>query len=572
MRTSQYLISTLKETPSDAEMISHKLMLRAGMIRKLSSGLYTWMPTGIRVLKKIENIIRKEMNNIGALEVSMPIVQPASLWKKSNRWEQYGPELLRVIDRSNRVFVLGPTHEEVITNIIRNEIKSYKQLPLNLFQIQTKFRDEVRPRCGVMRTREFLMKDAYSFHTSKSSLQETYDKMLATYIKIFSRINLDFRVVKADTGTIGGHTSHEFQVIANSGEDTIIFSNESDYAANIEMAEALAPKGKRPPPTEELRIVNTPDVKNIEELIKKFNIPIEKIVKTILVHANKDSGHKLVALLIRGDHEITEIKATKLKIVANPLKFATESEIYTEVNTSLGSLGPINIKVPIIVDHTVAMMSDFIAGANIDGKHYFGINWGRDLLLPLVSDLRKVVKGDPSPDGKGNILVKRSIEIGHIFQLGTQYTKTFKATIQDKNGIKQIINMGCYGIGITRLVAATIEQNHDERGIIWPNAIAPFQVAILPINMHKDIQVKSITTLIYNSLNSQGIEVILDDRKESIGVMFADMELIGIPHMIIISHRNLDNNIIEYSDRRIGNRQVIKVSEIEKFLISKIKC
>ncbi|MDN6651911.1 MAG: proline--tRNA ligase, partial [Enterobacterales bacterium] len=553
MRTSQYLLSTLKETPADAEVISHQLMLRAGMIRKLASGLYTWMPTGLRVLKKVENIVREEMNNAGAIEVSMPVVQPADLWQESGRWEQYGPELLRFVDRGERPFVLGPTHEEVITDMVRNEISSYKQLPLNFFQIQTKFRDEVRPRFGVMRSREFLMKDAYSFHTSQESLQETYDKMFAAYNKIFSRMDLDFRPVQADTGSIGGSASHEFQVLAQSGEDDVIFSNESDYAANIELAEAVAPKGERAAPTEELRIIDTPNAKTIAELTEQFNLPVEKTVKTLLVHATKESGHALVALLVRGDHELNEVKAEKLEMVASPLTFATEAEIRAVVNAGPGSLGPINMTVPVVVDRTVAMMSDFGAGANIDGKHYFGINWERDLPLPQVADIRNVVAGDPSPDGKGTLLIKRGIEVGHIFQLGTKYTEALKATVQGEDGRNQLMTMGCYGIGVTRVVAAAIEQNHDDRGIIWPDAIAPFQVAILPMNMHKSFRVKDLAESLYDSLRAKGIDVIMDDRKERPGVMFADMELIGVPHTIVIGDRNLDSDEIEYKHRRSGD-------------------
>lgn len=571
MRTSQYLLSTLKETPADAEVISHQLMLRAGMIRKLASGLYTWMPTGLRVLKKVENIVREEMNNAGAIEVSMPVVQPADLWQESGRWEQYGPELLRFVDRGERPFVLGPTHEEVITDMVRNEISSYKQLPLNFFQIQTKFRDEVRPRFGVMRSREFLMKDAYSFHTSQESLQETYDKMFAAYNKIFSRMDLDFRPVQADTGSIGGSASHEFQVLAQSGEDDVIFSNESDYAANIELAEAVAPKGERAAPTEELRIIDTPNAKTIAELTEQFNLPVEKTVKTLLVHATKESGHALVALLVRGDHELNEVKAEKLEMVASPLTFATEAEIRAVVNAGPGSLGPINMTVPVVIDRTVAMMSDFGAGANIDGKHYFGINWERDLPLPQVADIRNVVAGDPSPDGKGTLLIKRGIEVGHIFQLGTKYTEALKATVQGEDGRNQLMTMGCYGIGVTRVVAAAIEQNHDDRGIIWPDAIAPFQVAILPMNMHKSFRVKDLAESLYDSLRAKGIDVIMDDRKERPGVMFADMELIGVPHTIVIGDRNLDSDEIEYKHRRSGDKQMIKTGEIEDFLLARIK-
>lgn len=551
MRTSQYLLSTQKETPADAEVISHQLMLRAGMIRKLASGLYTWLPTGVRVLKKVENIVREEMNNAGAIEVSMPVVQPADLWQESGRWEQYGPELLRFVDRGERPFVLGPTHEEVITDLIRGEINSYKQLPLNFFQIQTKFRDEVRPRFGVMRAREFLMKDAYSFHTTQESLQETYDAMYTAYSKIFSRMDLNFRAVLADTGSIGGSASHEFQVLAESGEDDIVFSTGSDYAANIEFAEALAPTEPRAPATEELRIVDTPNAKTIAELVEQFKLPIEKTVKTLLVHAHEESGHKLVALLVRGDHDLNEIKAEKLPQVAKPLTFASEEEIRAAIGAGPGSLGPVNLSLPVIADHSVAVMSDFGAGANIDGKHYFGINWERDLALPLVADLRNVVEGDISPDGKGTLQIKRGIEVGHIFQLGTKYSEVMKATVQGEDGRNQVMTMGCYGIGVSRVVAAAIEQNHDDRGIIWPDAIAPFQVAILPMNMHKSFRVKELAEELYTTLRSHGIDVILDDRKERPGVMFADMELIGVPHNIVIGDRNLDSEEVEYKNRRV---------------------
>src|SRR5471030_178162 len=435
MRTTQYLLSTLKETPADAEVISHQLMLRAGMIRKLASGLYTWLPTGLRVLRKVENIVREEMNNACAIEVSMPVVQPADLWQESGRWEQYGPELLRFVDRGDRAFVLGPTHEEVITDLIRGEISSYKQLPLNFFQIQTKFRDEVRPRFGVMRSREFIMKDAYSFHTT----QESYDVMYAAYSKIFSRMGLDFRAVHADTGSIGGSASHEFQVLASSGEDDIIFSTESDYAANIELAEAVAPAAPRAAATEELRQVATPNAKTIAELVEQFQVPVAKTVKTLMVHATEESGHKLVALLVRGDHELNEVKAEKLQHVASPLTFATEAEIRAIVNAGPGSLGPVNLPMPIVADRTVAAMSDFSAGANIDGQHHFGINWERDLPLPQVADIRNVVEGDISPDGKGTLLIKRGIEVGHIFQLGTKYSEAMNATVQGEDGRNQVM-------------------------------------------------------------------------------------------------------------------------------------
>ncbi|MFD3249683.1 proline--tRNA ligase [Rahnella aquatilis] len=570
MRTTQYLLSTLKETPADAEVISHQLMLRAGMIRKLASGLYTWLPTGLRVLKKVENIVREEMNNANAIEVSMPVVQPADLWQESGRWEQYGPELLRFVDRGERPFVLGPTHEEVITDLIRNEISSYKQLPLNFFQIQTKFRDEVRPRFGVMRSREFLMKDAYSFHTTQESLQETYDAMYAAYSQIFNRMGLDFRAVLADTGSIGGSASHEFQVLAQSGEDDVVFSDSSDFAANIEFAEALAPVTPRAAATEEMRIVETPNAKTIAELTEQFQVPVEKTVKTLMVHATEESGHKLVALLIRGDHELNEIKAEKLPQVASPLTFATEAEIREIVAAGPGSLGPVNLPMPIVADRTVAAMSDFSAGANIDGKHYFGINWDRDATLPEVADIRNVIAGDPSPDGQGTLVIKRGIEVGHIFQLGTKYSEAMNATVQGEDGRNQLMTMGCYGIGVTRVVAAAIEQNHDDRGIIWPDAIAPFQVAILPMNMHKSFRVKDAAEALYKELRSQGIDVILDDRKERPGVMFADMELIGVPHQVVIGDRNLDSEELEYKNRRTGEKQMIKQGDIVEYLLSQI--
>ncbi|MBC3944356.1 proline--tRNA ligase [Erwinia persicina] len=570
MRTTQYLLSTLKETPADAEVISHQLMLRAGMIRKLASGLYTWLPTGLRVLKKVENIVREEMNNAGAIEISMPVVQPADLWQESGRWEQYGPELLRFVDRGERPFVLGPTHEEVITDLIRNELSSYKQLPINLFQIQTKFRDEVRPRFGVMRSREFIMKDAYSFHTTQESLQETYEVMYRAYSQSFTRMGLDFRAVDADTGSIGGSASHEFQVLAQSGEDDVVFSTESDYAANIEKAEAVAPAGGRAAATQPMEQFATPDAKTIAELVEQYGLPIDKTVKTLMVHASKESGHALVALLVRGDHELNEIKAEHLDIVASPLTFATEDEIRTLVNAGPGSLGPVGLNMPVIADRSVAAMNDFSAGANIDGQHLKGINWERDLPLPRVADIRNVVEGDASPDGKGTLLIKRGIEVGHIFQLGTKYSEAMKASVQGEDGRNQIMTMGCYGIGITRIVAAAIEQNHDERGIIWSPALAPFQVAILPMNMQKSFRVKELAEELYATLRARGIDVILDDRKERPGVMFADMELIGVPHSIVIGDRNLDSEEVEYKSRRTGEKRMIKTNEIVDFLVSEL--
>ncbi|KGQ39086.1 proline--tRNA ligase [Gallibacterium genomosp. 1] len=568
MRTSQYLLSTLKETPTDAEVVSHQLMLRAGMIRKLAAGLYTWLPTGVRVLKKVENIVREEMNKSGAIEVIMPVVQPADLWQESHRWEQYGPELLRFTDRGDRPFVLGPTHEEVITDLARRELSSYKQLPINLYQIQTKFRDEVRPRFGVMRSREFIMKDGYSFHLDRESLQQTYDVMHQTYCNIFNRLGLDFRPVQADNGSIGGSGSHEFQVLADSGEDDIVFSTESDYAANIEMAEAVA-LGERQAATEELRIVDTPNAKTIAALVEQFNLPIEKTVKTLIVKGEEEG--KLIALLVRGDHELNEVKAEKLPQVAAPLTFATEEEIRAAVGAGPGSLGPLNLPLEIVIDRTVANMSDFGAGANIDGKHYFGINWDRDLPTPQIADIRNVVEGDPSPCGKGTLLIKRGIEVGHIFQLGKKYSEAMKATVQGEDGKPQTMMMGCYGIGITRVVAAAIEQSHDERGIIWSDTLAPFQVAIVPMNMHKSTAVQQYAEELYQTLLKQGIEVLFDDRKERPGVMFADMELIGIPHMIIIGEKNLEKGEIEYKSRRSGEKQMVDKQQLVKFITEKLK-
>ena len=569
MRTSQYLLSTLKETPNNAEVVSHQLMLRAGMIRPLASGLYTWLPTGLKVLRKVEQIVREEMDKSGALEVSMPVVQPGDLWQESERWEQYGPELLRFNDRGDRPFVLGPTHEEVITDLARRELTSYKQLPINLYQIQTKFRDEVRPRFGVMRAREFLMKDAYSFHSDKASLQQTYDLMYQTYSNIFTRLGLDFRAVQADTGSIGGSASHEFQVLAASGEDDIVFSTDSDYAANIELAEAVA-LGERQAPKEEMRLVDTPNCKTIAALVEQFGLPIEKTVKTLLVQATEESGHQLIALIVRGDHELNEIKAEKIAEVASPLVFATEEEIRAVVGAGAGSLGPVNLTIPVVIDRTVANLSDFASGANIDDKHYFGINWERDLPLAQIADLRTVVEGDPSPCGKGTLQIKRGIEVGHIFQLGTKYSQAMNATVQGEDGRPQVMTMGCYGIGVSRVVAAAIEQNHDDRGIIWPAQIAPFQVAIVPMNMQKSEAVQAYAQQLYRTLQQQGVEVIFDDRKERPGVMFADMELIGVPHTIVIGEKNLLNGELEYKNRSNGEKQMIAKEQVLAFLAQQL--
>jgi len=572
MRTSQYLISTVKETPSDAEVVSHQLMLRAGMIRKVASGLYSWLPLGLRALRKVERIVREEMDKSGAMEVLMPAIQPAELWEESGRWEMYGPELLRVKDRHNREFCVGPTHEEVITDLIRREIKSYKQLPANFYQIQTKFRDEIRPRFGVMRSREFIMKDAYSFHVGTESLQQTYEQMYQTYSAIFNRLGLDFRPVLADTGSIGGATSHEFHVLAESGEDDIAFSNVSDYAANIELAEALSPAGELAAPTTEMTIVDTPNAKTIEELVTQFDVPIEKTIKTLFVVASDACEADFVALLVRGDHELNEIKAEKLPEVAEPLEFAEEEQIRNLIGAGPGSLGPVGLEIPVIADRTVAKTSDFSAGANIDGKHYFGINWNRDVDLPQVADIRNVVEGDPSPCGEGSIEIKRGIEVGHIFQLGQKYSEALEAKVLDQNGKSVVMDMGCYGIGVSRVIAATIEQNHDESGIIWPESIAPFHIALIPLQYDKSDDVKALTDQMYKDLQQAGYDVILDDRdkKTSPGVKFADMDLMGIPHRVVISPRGLEAGTLEYKGRRDTDKQDIKVEELMSVLAERI--
>ena len=570
MRVSKLLLATLKESPSDAEVISHKLMLRAGMVRKLASGLYTWLPLGLRVLRKVENIIREELNHAGAQEVLMPATQPSELWKESGRWEQYGPELLRMKDRHGREFCFGPTHEEVITDMVRNELRSYKQLPANFYQIQTKFRDEIRPRFGIMRSREFLMKDAYSFHIDEKSLSETYQDMHTTYCKIFDRIGLDYRPVQADTGSIGGSASHEFHVLADSGEDDIAFSSDSDYAANTEFAEALAPTTKRAAATKEMELVDTPDAKTINELTEQFNIKIENTIKTLIVHANEESEHKLIALLVRGDHELNAIKVEKLEGIAAPLCFASDEEIYNVIGATPGSLGPVELKIPYLVDRSVAVMSDFSAGANIDGKHYFGINWERDLALGDVVDIRNVTEGDASPDGKGTLSIKRGIEVGHIFQLGKKYSEALKATVLDEQGKATVMTMGCYGIGVSRVVAAAIEQNHDDKGIIWPESISPFQVVIIPMNMHKSDTLKSAAEKLYQDLKDNNIDVLFDDRKGRAGSMFADMELIGIPHRIVIGDRGLEKGMLEYKGRRDSDNTDIALGDIVQFLKDKL--
>lgn len=564
MRASRYLLATVKETPADAVIVSHRLMLRAGLVRKLASGLYSWLPTGRRVLNKIETIIREELDRANAQEVLMPTIQPAELWQESGRIDKMEGQMLRMKDRHGRDFVYGPTHEEVITDIARNELTSYKQLPVNFYQIQNKFRDEFRPRFGVMRSREFVMKDGYSFHVDEDCLNREYDNMYQAYCRIFDRLGLDYRPVLADTGAMGGSASHEFQVLADSGEDYIVYSTESDYAANIEQAEALMPEGERAAPGEAMTEIDTPDAKTIEQLVEQFNIPVEKTIKTLVVRASEDADADLVALIIRGDHELNEVKAEKLAQVASPLTMATEEEIRAAMGAGAGSLGPVNASIPCVIDRTVSLMSDFSAGANKDGKHYININWERDVALPEIADLRNVVEGEPSPDGKGTLKILKGIEVGHIFQLGDTYSQSLNAKVLDQNGKAQAMQMGCYGIGVTRIVAAAIEQNNDENGILWPDAIAPFHVGIVPLNAHKSPEVMEVAEKLYSDLKDAGYDVLLDDRdkKTSPGVKFADMELIGIPHRIVVSDRGLANGLVEYKSRRAEDKEEIALADI----------
>ncbi|QIC63500.1 proline--tRNA ligase [Acinetobacter schindleri] len=554
MRASRFLFATLRETPNDAEVISHQLMLRAGMIRKLASGLYTWLPMGVRVLNKVEAIVREEMDRAGSLQVLMPVTQPASLWEESGRYVQYGPELLRFKDRHTNDFVLGPTHEEVITDLARNELKSYKQLPANFYQVQTKFRDEIRPRFGVMRSREFIMKDAYSFHADQESLQETYDKMYDAYCKIFTRLGLNFRPVQADTGSIGGSGSHEFHVLASSGEDDIAFSTESDYAANIEMAEAVL-VGERAAPAQELKVVDTPNQKTIADVSNFLGTDPAHSVKALLVQgvaAEEGKAAPVVALFLRGDHELNEIKAEKHPKIAAPLAFATEAQL-AELGLTAGFVGPqglVEKGLTVIVDRAASVLSDFVAGANEADKHSTGVNWERDAQFSEVYDLRNVVEGDPSPDGKGTLQIKRGIEVGHIFQLGKKYSEALGCKVLGEDGKPFTVTMGCYGIGVTRVVASAIEQNYDEKGIIWPAAIAPFEVAIVPMNAHKSPRTLEAAEALYAELQAAGYDVLLDDRNERPGVKFSDLELTGIPHRIVIGEKGLDAGTFEYKGRR----------------------
>ncbi len=567
MRSSQLLLATLKETPADAEVVSHRLMLRAGMIRRLAAGLYTWLPLGLRVLRKIEAVIREEMDRAGAQELLMPAVQPAELWQESGRWDQYGPELLRLSDRHGREFCFGPTHEEVITDLVRREIRSYRQLPTNFYQIQTKFRDEIRPRFGVMRAREFIMKDAYSFHLDEACLQATYKAMHDAYCRIFSRLGLDFRAVEADTGAIGGRLSHEFHVLADAGEDAIAFSTESDYAANVELVPAPPPATPRPDARESLERVPTPGRHSIEEVSRHLGVPAERCVKTLLVAGRENP---VVALVLRGDHELNAVKAARLPQVAVPLRFAGPEEIQAAAGCQAGSLGPVGLDVPVIADHAAAALADFVCGANEDGWHYRGVNWGRDLPEPQTADLRNVVSGDPSPDGRGTLVIRRGIEVGHIFQLGDKYSRAMNATCLDEQGRAVTLVMGCYGIGVSRIAAAAIEQHHDERGILWPEAIAPFQVALLPLNMHKSRRLRQAAEDLYQTLQAAGFEVLFDDRKERPGVMFAETDLIGIPHRLVLGERGLDADTVEYKHRREAEPRDIPLADVTEFLKARL--
>lgn len=575
MRTSQYLIATLKETPSDATVISHQLMLRAGMIRKIASGLYTWLPMGLRVLRKVEAVVRDEMDKAGALEVLMPAIQPAELWQESGRWEQYGPELLRLKDRHDRDFCVGPTHEEVITDLARNEITSYKQLPINMYQIQTKFRDEIRPRFGLMRGREFLMKDAYSFHLTQESLQQTYDGMYQAYCNIFSRLGLEFRPVVADNGSIGGEGSHEFHVLADSGEDAIIFSDTGSYAANMEKATAQLPQGDRPAPSQSMTLVDTPDQLTIAAVSEFLKVPAEQSVKTLIVLGAEEEGkpQPLVALVLRGDHELNEIKAEHLPEVHAPLTFASEAQIISTIGCKPGSIGPIKLPITVIADHSAAHLADFVCGANVDGKHYTGVNWERDAQYTRVADLRNVVEGDISPDGNGTLVIKRGIEVGHIFQLGQKYSQAMDCSVLNEQGKAQTLIMGCYGIGVSRVVAAAIEQNYDDRGILWPDALAPFQVALVPMKMESSEAVQQATMALYEGLQAAGVEVLLDDRdkKTSPGVKFADMDLIGIPHRVVISDRGLAEGQLEYKYRRDQDAISVASDQMLPYLLERIQ-
>lgn len=562
MRVSQFFLSTLKEAPAEAELISHRLMLRAGFIKRLGSGLYTWMPLGLRVLRKVEAIVREEMNRAGAMELLMPAVQPAELWQETGRWEVFGPQMLKITDRHQRDFCFGPTHEEVITDIARREIKSYRQLPLNFYQIQTKFRDEIRPRFGVMRAREFMMKDAYSFHADFASLQQTYQTMYAAYSRVFTRLGLQFRAVAADTGAIGGSGSHEFHVLADSGEDAIAYCPDSDYAANVELAEAVMPEGERAAAGLPMTLVPTPGKHSIDEVAAMLNIAPERMIKTLIV----ESAHGAVALLVRGDHQLNEVKAAKL--LGQEVRFASDAIVREVAGCAPGSIGPVGLKIRVIADRSVMLMSDFVCGANTDGYHLTGVNFGRDLPEPEVADIRNAVAGDISPDGKGVLAICRGIEVGHIFQLRTKYSEAMACQYLDENGKSQVAEMGCYGIGVSRIVAAAIEQNFDARGMTLPPALAPFALVIVPVGYQKSEVVREAADKLYNELLAAGVDVLLDDRNERPGVMFADMELIGIPHRVVIGERGLKDAIVEYQGRTDAEATNVPVAEINTFLIN----
>jgi prolyl-tRNA synthetase len=570
MKTSQFHLFTTRETPAEAEIISHQLMLRCGMVRKLTSGIYTWTPLGLRVLRKVEAIVRDELNKAGYQEILMPAVQPKELWQETDRWDKFGAQLLKIKDRAGREYCFGPTHEEVMTDFVRSEIRSYKQLPITFYQIQTKFRDEIRPRFGVMRSREFLMKDAYSFHIDHDSLDETYWEMYDVYSRIFTRLGLRFRSVEADSGAIGGNKSHEFHVLADSGEDQIAFSDESDYASNVELTPVASPEGTLEAPSEEMRTIDTPNAHTIDELVNGFDVPVEKTIKTLIAHAAEDQDAAFVALLVRGDRTLNTLKAEKLDLVASPLQFASDKEIRDVIGAGPGSLGPVGLSIPVIADQEVAVMSDFAAGANTDNKHYFGINWNRDVDLPMTADLRTAVEGDQSPDGKGTLKMARGIEVGHIFQLGTAYSEAMNAIVLGEDGKSHIMPMGCYGIGITRTVASAIEQNNDKRGICWPEPIAPFQVVVLPMNAKKSHRVREAAEKLYVELLDAGVEVLYDDRDLRPGVMFTDMELIGIPHRVVIGERGLDSGALEYRHRRDSENSEIPLDGACQAILEKL--
>jgi len=564
MRLSQFHLATVKEVPADAEIASHQLMLRTGMIRKLASGLYTWSPLGLRVLRKVEAIVREEMNRAGAIEMLMPTIQPKELWEETGRLQKFGPQLLKINDRKEQAFCYAPTAEEVITDFARNELNSYKQLPVNFYQIQTKFRDEIRPRFGVMRAREFLMKDAYSFHLTPDSLAETYEAMYQAYSRIFTRLGLKFRAVQADTGAIGGNASHEFQVLADSGEDAIVFSDGSDYAANVEKAEALAPATARPATSAELKRADTPRVRTVDDVATHFGTSPERVLKTLLVKGREG----LVVLCLRGDHEINEVKAAKLPELPDESVLASEEEILAATGTRPGFLGPVGLpdSIPVIVDRSAAVLADFICGGNADDTHYTGANWERDARLTRVEDIRQVVAGDPSPDGKGALHFARGIEVGHVFQLGSKYAQALGATVLDEQGKAQVMLMGCYGIGVSRIVAAAIEQRHDEAGIVWPEAMAPWRVAVCVINPKRNPEIAAAAESLYRELSERGIETVLDDRGLRPGAMFADMELIGIPHRVVVSERGLAAGTLEYRARDAEENRAITRDELLQIL------